>query len=97
MLTKTADRRKRLKRFFEKDEEPIHVCGNTLGRSEDGGVDPKAPQTPRPKATKPVTRSDGEATHANGKKRSSAEVDAGDDEHGSNEGKRSRFQARTSS
>lgn len=87
ILTEAVCRRKRFKRYFEKDEEPIQVFGNTLGGSVDGDTDSKTPQTPKLKTTKPVTRGNGEATHTNGKKRSSAEAEDGEDEHESNGGK----------
>lgn len=90
-LTKTFYRRKRFKRFFEKDEEPIHFHGNTLGRSEDGGADSKTPRTPKPKATKPVSSDDGKEIQSNSKKRSSAEAEVGEDAPDSNGGKCSTF------
>lgn len=54
-------RRKRFKRFFEKDEEPIQIKGSVLGDAAEGAAVPKAPRTPRtpkPKTAKPANSSD---------------------------------------
>lgn len=60
MLT-VLSRRKRFKRFFEKDEEPILLKGSVLGKVEEGAAVPKVPRTPRtpkPKTVKPINSSD---------------------------------------
>lgn len=81
-------RRKRFKRFFEKDDEPIQMKGSMLG-SEDGTTVPKTPRTPKPKVAKlPSDSDDAKPTPATGKKRKSTEAEAGDID--SNEGKLSR-------
>lgn len=86
-MTDVACRRKRFKRFFEKDEEPIQVKGSTLGNTEEGATAPKAPRTPRtpnPKVAKLANSSDDSTAtpkaKSAGSKRKAIEVSKDDEE-----------------
>ena len=48
-------RRKRFKRFFEKDDEPLLIVGNVLGGGSAESAGPKTPKTPRSKAKSKLT------------------------------------------
>ena len=74
-------RRKRFKRFFEKDDEPLLVVGNVLGGGSAESAGPKTPKTPRSKAKSKLTAAsdDGEDSstpkpNVTGKKRKDIEA-----------------------
>lgn len=78
LLTKLF-RRKRFKRFFEKDDEPLQLVGSTLGTPNTDGAAPatKPPRTPKAKASAAVSVEDGDSSpkaKSSGRKRKTADA-----------------------
>ncbi|KAK5073695.1 hypothetical protein LTR64_007169 [Lithohypha guttulata] len=80
--------RKRFKRMFDKDDEPLHMVGSTLGGGSDGAASVKPARTPRTPKTKTATPDTGvnpatprsKSTHEKKRKASKSDDESAKDE-----------------
>lgn len=79
-------RRKRFKRVFEKDDEPIVLKGSILGNPDDAKPTPKTQRTPKAKLAKSTSDGDEtEPTPADGNKKRKATEAESEEDDGKNE------------